>query len=174
VWHTGLVEFDAVYERFRRPVWRLARRLTENDEEALETTQEIFLRVWRGLDGFRGDSKISTWVFQIAWNYLRAHRRKKGRQLQFISVGSERAQETVEIATDTAADPERRTAAIESVERLETALHRLPEHHRVVVWLRDGEELSYQEISRVLDVPIGTVRSRLARARTALRELMEQ
>ncbi len=174
MWHTGLVEFDAVYERFRRPVWRLARRLTENDEEALETTQEIFLRVWRGLDGFRGDSKISTWVFQIAWNYLRAHRRKKGRQLQFISVGSERAQETVEIATDTAADPERRTAAIESVERLETALHRLPEHHRVVVWLRDGEELSYQEISRVLDVPIGTVRSRLARARTALRELMEQ
>lgn len=168
------MEFDAVYERFRRPVWRLARRLTENDEEALETTQEIFLRVWRGLDGFRGDSKISTWVFQIAWNYLRAHRRKKGRQLQFISVGSERAQETVEIATDTAADPERRTAAIESVERLETALHRLPEHHRVVVWLRDGEELSYQEISRVLDVPIGTVRSRLARARTALRELMEQ
>ena len=174
MWHTGLVEFDAVYERFRRPVWRLARRLTENDEEALETTQEIFLRVWRGLDGFRGDSKISTWVFQIAWNYLRAHRRKKGRQLQFISVGSERAQETVEIATDTAADPERRTAAIESVERLETALHRLPEHHRVVVWLRDGEELSYQEISRVLDVPIGTVRSRLARARTALRKLMEQ
>ena len=168
------MEFDAVYERFRRPVWRLARRLTENDEEALETTQEIFLRVWRGLDGFRGDSKISTWVFQIAWNYLRAHRRKKGRQLQFISVGSERAQETVEIATDTAADPERRTAAIESVERLETALHRLPEHHRVVVWLRDGEELSYQEISRVLDVPIGTVRSRLARARTALRKLMEQ
>ena len=173
MWHTGLVEFDALYDRFRRPVWRLARRLTENDEEALETTQEIFLRVWRGLDGFRGDSKISTWVFQIAWNYLRAYRRKRGRQLQFVSVGSERAQETVEIASDPSADPERRTAAIESVERLETALRRLPEHHRVVVWLRDGEELSYQEISRVLDVPIGTVRSRLARARTALRDVME-
>jgi RNA polymerase sigma-70 factor (ECF subfamily) len=167
------VEFDELYERFRRPVWRLARRLTENDEEALETTQEIFLRVWRGLDGFRGDSKMSTWVFQIAWNYLRAYRRKMGRQLQFVSVGSERAQETVEIASDSAADPERRTAAIESVERLEAALRRLPEHHRVVVWLRDGEELSYQEISRVLDVPIGTVRSRLARARTALRDVME-
>ena len=174
MWHTGLVEFDALYERFRRPVWRLARRLTENDEEALEATQEIFLRVWRGLDGFRGDSKVSTWVFQIAWNYLRAHRRKMGRQLQFISAGSERAQETVEIASDSAADPERRTAAIESVERLENALHRLPEHHRLVVWLRDGEELSYQEISKVLDVPIGTVRSRLARARNALREMMEK
>jgi RNA polymerase sigma-70 factor (ECF subfamily) len=168
-----LVEFDALYERFRRPVWRLARRLTENDEEALETTQEIFLRVWRGLDGFRGDSKISTWVFQIAWNYLRAYRRRKGRQLQFVSAGSEKAQETVEIAADSAADPERRTAAIESIERLEAALRSLPEHHRVVVWLRDGEELSYQEISRVLDVPLGTVRSRLARARAALRDVME-
>jgi RNA polymerase sigma-70 factor (ECF subfamily) len=168
-----LVEFDALYERFRRPVWRLARRLTENDEEALETTQEIFLRVWRGLEGFRGDSKISTWVFQIAWNYLRAYRRKRGRQLQFVSAGSERAQETVEIAADPAADPERRTAANESVARLDAALRSLPEHHRVVVWLRDGEELSYQEISQVLDVPIGTVRSRLARARAALRDVME-
>jgi RNA polymerase sigma-70 factor (ECF subfamily) len=168
-----LVEFDALYERFRRPVWRLARRLTENDEEALETTQEIFLRVWRGLEGFRGDSKISTWVFQIAWNYLRAYRRKRGRQLQFVSAGSERAQETVEIAADPAADPERRTAANESVARLDAALRSLPEHHRIVVWLRDGEELSYQEISQVLDVPIGTVRSRLARARAALRDVME-
>ena len=164
------MEFDALYERFRRPVWRLARRLTENDEEALETTQEIFLRVWRGLDGFRGDSKISTWVFQIAWNYLRAYRRKKGRQLQFVSAGSEGTQETVEIASDPAADPERRTAAIESVERLETALRRLPEHHRVVVWLRDGEDLSYEEIATVLDLPIGTVRSRLSRARDSLRQ----
>ena len=116
------MHFDEVYERFRRPIWRLARRLTDSDEDAFDATQEIFLRVWRGLDGFRGDSKISAWVFQIAWNYLRAYRRKKGRQLQFVSAGSERAQDTVEIAADSAADPERRTAAIESIERLEAAL----------------------------------------------------
>ena len=80
IWHTVAVDFDEVYERFRRPVWRLSRRFTESEEEALDTTQEVFLRVWRGLPGFRGESKLSTWVFQIAWNHLRAHRRKMGRR----------------------------------------------------------------------------------------------
>ena len=173
MWHTVVVDFDELYREYRRPVWRLARRLTGSDEEALETTQEIFLRVWRGLAGFRGESKLSTWVFQIAWNYLRAHRRKMGRQLQFVSVGSESAQAVVEAAPDPAADPERSTAATQSLDRVEEALRQLPEHHRIVVWLRDGEDLSYEEISKVLDVPIGTVRSRLARARSALRKAVE-
>ena len=89
--------FNEVYDRFRRPVWRLARRLTENDEEALDATQEIFLRVWRGLEGFRGEAKLSTWVFQIAWNYLRAYRRRQGRQLQLVSEGTASSEELVAI-----------------------------------------------------------------------------
>ncbi len=173
MWHTGHVEFDQVYERFRLPVWRLARRLTKTEEEALDTTQEIFLRIWRGLPGFRGEAKLSTWVFQIAWNYLRAHRRKMGRTLQIVGEDINAAQELVDSAADTAPDPERRARATELLDRVEGALQRLPEHYRVVVWLRDGEDLSYQEIADALDVPIGTVRSRLARAREALRELVE-
>lgn len=165
--------FEEVYERFRRPVWRLARRLTENEEEALDATQEIFLRVWRGLAGFRGEAKLSTWVFQIAWNYLRAHRRRMGRQLHLISDSSTGTHDLVAVARDTQAGPERRAAAAEGLDRVEAALHELPENHRVVIWLRDGEDLSYEEIARVLDVPIGTVRSRLARARTALRKAVE-
>jgi RNA polymerase sigma-70 factor (ECF subfamily) len=173
VWHTGAVDFDQVYERFRLPVWRLARRLTRSEEEALDTTQEIFLRVWRGLPGFRGEAKLSTWVFQIAWNYLRAHRRKMGRTLQVIGEEMNDAREAVEEAPDTGPDPERRAQATELLDRVEAALSELPEHYRVVVWLRDGEELSYQEIADVLDMPIGTVRSRLARARESLRALVE-
>ena len=167
------MDFDQVYERFRLPVWRLARRLTTSEEEALDTTQEIFLRVWRGLPGFRGEAKLSTWVFQIAWNYLRAHRRKMGRTLQIIGEDMTAAQELVDSAVDTGPDPERRARATELLDRVERALQRLPEHYRAVVWLRDGEDLSYQEISDALDVPIGTVRSRLARAREALREMVE-
>ncbi len=173
MWQTVLVDFDQVYERFRLPVWRLARRLTTSEEEALDTTQEIFLRVWRGLPGFRGEAKLSTWVFQIAWNYLRAHRRKMGRTLQIIGEDIDGAQEFVESAVDTGPDPERRARATELLDRVETALEGLPEHYRVVVWLRDGEDLSYQEIADALDIPIGTVRSRLARARGALKELVE-
>jgi RNA polymerase sigma-70 factor (ECF subfamily) len=167
------VDFDQVYERFRLPVWRLARRLTNSEEEALDTTQEIFLRVWRGLPGFRGEAKLSTWVFQIAWNYLRAHRRKMGRTLQIVSQDVDGSQELVALAPDSRPDPERRAGATELLARVEEALGRLPEHYRVVVWLRDGEDLSYQEIASALDVPIGTVRSRLARARAALKEMVE-
>ena len=173
MWHTGAVDFDQVYDRFRRPVWRLARRLTKSEEEALDTTQEIWLRVWRGLAGFRGEAKLSTWVFQVAWNYLRAHRRKMGRQVQVISEGSEGASALVEVARDERADPERRASSAEILDRVEVALDQLPEHYRVVVWLRDGEDLSYKEIARVLDLPIGTIRSRLARARAALRQVVQ-
>lgn len=172
MWHTGLVDFNEVYERFRTPVWRLARQLTRSDEEALDTTQEIFLRVWRGLPGFRGEAKISTWVFQIAWNYLRAFRRRKGRQLQLFTEPPEDLADALE-ARDPAPDPERRAASVELLDQVEAALGRLPEHYRVVVWLRDGEDMSYQEIADVLDLPIGTVRSRLARARDALRRLVD-
>ena len=174
MWHTVPVDFNEVYERFRLPVWRLARRLTRNEEEALDTTQEIFLRVWRGLPGFRGEAKLSTWVFQIAWNYLRAYRRRMGRQLQFMSAGTEGAQEAAETVRDPHADPERRVASSEILDRVESALHQLPEHYRVVVWLRDGEDMSYREIADTLDVPIGTVRSRLARARDTLRQAVER
>ena len=167
------MDFDQVYDQFKLPVWRLARRLTRSDEEALDTTQEIFLRVWRGLPGFRGEAKISTWVFQIAWNHLRAHRRRMGRNLQFISEGTDGDRELAMIARDPQADPERRAASVELLDRVEDALAELPEHYRVVVWLRDGEELSYREIADALDLPIGTVRSRLARARDALRRIVE-
>ena len=173
MWHTVSVEFGEVYERFKLPVWRLARRLTRSDEEALDTTQEIFLRIWRGLPGFRGEAKLSTWVFQIAWNYLRAHRRRMGRNLQFVSESMDGDRELAMIVRDPRADPERRAASVELLDQVEDALRELPEHYRVVVWLRDGEELSYQEIANVLDIPIGTVRSRLARARDALRQIVE-
>lgn len=165
--------FEEVYRRFRQPVWRLARRLTDGEEEALDATQEIFLRVWRGLDGWRGEAKLSTWVFQIAWNYLRSQRRRRrGRGLELPLDPAEGSAGELTVA-DPGADPERRAGASQLLGRLEGALARLAEHHRTVIWLRDGEELSYEEIAQVLDVPIGTVRSRLARAREALRRAVE-
>lgn len=159
--------FDEVYERFRRPIWRLARRLTESDEEAFDATQEIFLRIWRGLGGFRGESKLSTWVFQIAWNYLRGHNRRRGRHLRAIT---EQSEELVARAPDPAPGPERRAVSSDLLDRVTLAMDELPEHYRIVVWLRDGEDLSYSEIADVLDLPIGTVRSRLARARETLKK----
>ena len=162
--------FDEVYERFRRPIWRLARRLTGSDEEAFDATQEIFLRIWRGLAGFRGEAKLSTWVFQIAWNYLRGHHRRHGRHLKAVVDQSE---EIVAQTPDPAPGPERRVVSSDLLDCVSAAMDALPEHYRAVVWLRDGEDLSYAEIADVLDLPIGTVRSRLARARSALKEAVD-
>ncbi len=167
------VTFEEVYSQFRRPVWRLARRLTANDEEAFDACQEVFLRVWRGLQGFRGEAKISTWVFQIAWNYLRWHRRRHGRQPVVVALVGDDGGGVVDWVADPAPDPERRAGSVELLERLELALAELPEHHRAIIWLRDGEGLSYGEIAEALDVPIGTVRSRLARARFSLKRTVE-
>ena len=161
--------FDEVYERFRTPVWRLARRLTGNDDEALDATQEIFLRVWRGLDGFRGEAKLSTWVFQIAWNYLRAYRRRRSRTLVAVD---DPTGDLVEMAPDPAPGPERHAVSSDLLDRVAAAVDGLPEHYRVVLWLRDAEDLSYADIAAVLDLPVGTVRSRLARARAELKRMV--
>ena len=165
--------FEEVYERFRRPVWRLAYRMTGSEEEALDATQEIFLRVWRGLAGFRGEAKLSTWVFQIAWNYLRLHRRRTGRGLQVVIPINDDGQRVLEQAPDPGADPERRATSSDMLQRVSEAIDRLPEQARIVLWLRDGEGRSYEEIANVLDVPVGTVRSRLSRARQALKAEVE-
>lgn len=146
--------------------------MTGSEEEACDATQEIFLRVWRGLGGFRGEAKLSTWVFQIAWNYLRLLRRRSGRQHPLVADSDEVAL-AVERAPDPGPDPERRATAGEQLDLVQAAIDRLPEQFRVILWLRDGENRPYEEIAAVLDVPIGTVRSRLARARQALKRELE-
>lgn len=168
-----MLSFEEVYSRFRRPVWSLARRLSGSEDEALDATQEIFLRVWKGLGGFRGESKLSTWVFQIAWNYLRRERRRRGRMPTFLSTDEHAMAGRVVLLEERRADPERAAGAAEDLKRVEKALMGLSEEFRIVLALRDGEDLSYQEISEVLDIPIGTVRSRIARARTRLRKAVQ-
>jgi len=168
-----VLSFEEVYSRFRRPVWSLARRLSGSEDEALDATQEIFLRVWKGLGGFRGESKLSTWVFQIAWNYLRRERRRRGRMPTFLSTDEHAMAGRVVLLEERRADPERAAGAAEDLKRVEKALMGLSEEFRIVLALRDGEDLSYQEISEVLDIPIGTVRSRIARARTRLRKAVQ-
>jgi len=165
-----VLSFEEVYRRFRRPVWSLARRLSGSEEEALDATQEIFLRVWKGLGGFRGESKLSTWVFQIAWNYLRRERRRRGRMPTFLSTDERSMTGRVVLLEEHRPGPERAAAAAEDLRQVEMALRELSEEYRIVLALRDGEDLSYQEISEVLDIPIGTVRSRIARARAKLRK----
>lgn len=153
---------------YQHRVFGVALRMLGNAAEAQEAAQEAFLRAHRGLADFRGDAKLSTWLYAITsrlcLNRLASGERRLVRQ----------GEETLLRLSDDARRPD---AELERSE-LEGALHRaiaeLPEERRIVVVLRDLEGLSYEEISQVLALELGTVRSRLHRARADLKDKLER
>jgi RNA polymerase sigma-70 factor (ECF subfamily) len=160
--------FEELVTRYQHRVFGVALRMLGNAAEAQEVAQEAFLRAHRGLSAFRGDAKLSTWLYAITsrlcLNRLQGGERRLARQ----------GEETLLRL----ADPGRRPDAALERSELEAALARaiaeLPEDRRIVVVLRDLEGLSYEEIAEVLDIELGTVRSRLHRARTDLRDKLER
>jgi RNA polymerase sigma factor (sigma-70 family) len=159
--------FEELVLRYQDRVYGMALRLTRRSEDARDVAQEVFLSAFRGLEGFKGDAKFSTWLYRIAWNrsadWLRAGRRPDRR------AGSlEQSAEPV----DGRADPEADHLRAEERAGLRRALEGLEEHYRVVVELHHYQELPYEQISEVLGVPVKTVETRLYRARKLLRERM--
>ncbi len=160
--------FEDLVIAYQHRVFGVALRMLGNRAEAEELAQEVFLRVHRAVGDFRGEAKLSTWLYAIAsrlcLNRLAAGERRMARQGE-------------EILTRVAS---REVGPAEELERteLETALHRaiaeLSEERRIVVVLRDLEGLSYEEIAAALELELGTVRSRLHRARIDLRDKLER
>lgn len=167
----GREAFDALVLRYQAPVLNLIRAMGAADADADDLVQEAFVRAWRSIGGFRSDSTFRTWIFGIAINVVRSHRVKQARsRLLFWSPARQ----------DPAADPLDRASTDEGVEAslvlrqaIDRALAALPEDLRAAVVLRDVHGLDYREIADVLGVPIGTVESRIFRARQRLRPLLE-
>ena len=141
-------------------IFSLCRKLTGNAADANDATQEALLSIVRGLPSFRGTAKFSTWVYRIATNASLDEIRKKSRR-----PATEFNEETV-IANTT---PSLEDSLIDSID-IDVALQRLPEEFRIVLVLRDQLGTSYEEIGEILDVPSGTVKSRIARARQKMKE----
>jgi RNA polymerase sigma-70 factor, ECF subfamily len=172
--------FDQLVATHLSMVWRVVFRIVRHAEDAEDVTQEVFLAAWLGLGGFREQARFSTWLHQIAVtrsiNHLERAAEKMRRAATPIDPTAEDTGIT-EVDVGPAWESERRRnsplAALEAQElrrRLARCLDQLPTAWRTVLALRDAESLSYEEISRTLDTAIGTVRSRIARARMALRE----
>lgn len=164
--------FDVVYDRFGEMVYNLALRLSGNREEAADLTQEIFLRIYRHLGGFGGRSTLKTWVFRIAINHCRDRLSRHVPAMQSIDDGAEEGGAVM--LADPARGPEELALAADEGRRVAEGLARLPQVFREAVVLRDLEGLSYEEIAEVLGVRVGTVRSRIARGRDQLRDLLER
>jgi RNA polymerase sigma-70 factor, ECF subfamily len=162
--------FREVYARFERLVYNLALRMAGRPEDAEDLAQEVFLRIHRKLGGFRGASSLKTWVFRVALNCCRSRLRRRVRWAGKRVDG----EGLLDRVPDTAPGPEERALDRAVGRRLTAALYEVPVVYREAVVLRDIQGLSYEEIAEVVDVRIGTVRSRIARGRERLRAAVER
>ena len=160
--------FDELVVRYRRRVYNLVRALTGGDSEAEDLVQDVFIRAYRAIGGFRGDSAFRSWLYRIAINVVHTH------------VDKRRVRDAVLVAPAGDDDPMDEVATADDLEQtllrrqvIDRALGTLPEELRVLVVLRDVQGLKYDEIADVVKTPRGTVESRLFRARQRLRPLLE-
>ncbi|CEK18136.1 sigma-70 family RNA polymerase sigma factor [Chthonomonas calidirosea] len=167
--------FDVLVRMHEKRVYNLAYRLCGNYDEAGDITVEAFLRVYQAINSFRGDANFSTWLYRIVTNvYLDRRKRQKNRKTLSLEeyVELEESQVTRQIE-DPSPGPEELAEAQQRQELLQKAIESLPEYQRAMIVLYHVDGLSYEEIAEVLSLPIGTVKSRLNRARLALREKLE-
>jgi RNA polymerase sigma-70 factor (ECF subfamily) len=160
--------FEELVMTYQHRVFGVALRMLGNRAEAEDVAQEAFVRAHRALGAFRGDAKLSTWLYAITSRLC----------LNRLASGERRMARQGEDALLRLSDAGPRPDAVLERRELETALGRaiaeLPEDRRIVVVLRDLEGLSYEEIAQVLELELGTVRSRLHRARAELKEKLER
>ena len=168
--------FEEAVREHRDLVYALAWRLLGERGAAEDLTQEVFLRAFRAWAGFRGECALRTWFYRITLNAARSHRlrwrrRARSRHLSLDDPGPAGRAPSQSLA-DGGADPERALRSREIRERVQEGLVKLPEEFREAVVLRDVEGMSYEEIAAALEVNTGTVKSRIARGRAVLREIL--
>ncbi|MGA2266605.1 MAG: sigma-70 family RNA polymerase sigma factor [Phycisphaerae bacterium] len=166
--------FGLLVAKYQDRIFNLVRRMCPRQADAEELAQEAFLRALEKLDQFRGQSQFYTWLFRIASNLAISHCRRNG-QIRFAPLGDREDGAAGQAArhrsmAQPAADPQAAAMSAETAARVTEALDGLDEEHRLIVVLRDVEDMDYAAIAAVLEVPIGTVKSRLHRARTLLKE----
>lgn len=169
--HASLCELIARYER---RTYNLAYRLMGNHADASDAAQEALVRICVRLDNFRGDSAFSTWLFRVVTNTCLDELRRRGR-LRHASLDEALPLEEGTVprqATDSSEGPVEYAERLEVQAAVQRAINRLPDEYRVVVILRDLQGLTYQEIAAALHTTLGTIKSRLHRARQALRVII--
>ena len=160
-----------VVDCFGGRVYRLARRMAGSDVDAEDLTQEIFVRAFERAASFRGDARFGTWLHSLAVHHCINHIRRR-KLIQQRERSSAHMPERVTPARDNG--PDRRLLAGERAAAIQAALDGLPAGHRACLVLREMEGLSYERIAQLLEIPAGTVMSRLARARRQLRESLHE
>ena len=170
--------FNILVEKYYRRIYNLAYRFVGDQEEANDLAQDIFTAAYQNLKRFRGESKFSTWLFQIATNRGKNRFKYLKRRGYFANKGPIDGDEDREglprELPDTSSNPEDLLAGKEIQRIVQEAIDDLEPDHKEIVILRDIEGFSYEEIARMLDLPEGTTKSRLHRARMVVKEKLKK
>lgn len=167
-----LAAFDQLVEQYEKRVFNFAYRMAGNYDDANDVAQEAFIRVFNSIHTFRGDANFSTWLYRIVTNvYLDERKRAKSHLHTPLDDYIELEENTVtRQVEDTGPSPADLAEQQERQDLLQGAIQSLPDYQRVMVVLYHVESKSYEEIAEIMNLPIGTVKSRLNRARLALKE----
>jgi RNA polymerase sigma-70 factor (ECF subfamily) len=157
--------FDTIVEKYEQRVYAIALRMTGNVEDARDAMQDVFISALRALRSFRGDAQLSTWIHRVAVNASLDVLRKRKRHI------AQPLEEAGERPSDDIAPEDAAARAARAVE-VQRALQNVSEEHRAVLVLHDLQDLDYAETAAALDIPVGTVKSRLHRARTEMARLL--
>lgn len=161
--------FEELIRQYEKRVYTLCFRMCGNSEDAEEAAQDAFLALWRGIDRFRQESSLSTWIYRLATNACIDTLRRRKKQSGSVSLDDE---ELFVDAVDTSPQPQETVEQREAQKLLQEGLSALPEEYRKVLILREIEGLSYTEIAESASIELGTVKSRISRGRSLLRNFL--
>jgi RNA polymerase sigma-70 factor, ECF subfamily len=165
--------FGVLVRRYQERLYNTVYRLVGNPEDSYDVVQEAFLSAYQSLDSFKGDSLFFTWLYRIAVNTAISLKRKR-RVVVSIDAGRNGEQGIEPADPSESSRPSHAMEQAEQGRRIQEALARLSVEHRIVLVMKDMEGQKYETMAEVLQVPIGTIRSRLHRARLELRDLLEK
>ena len=161
--------FEELVMRYEDKVYSLCYRMCNDREEARDLAQEAFVKAWRGLAQYKADAAFSTWLYRLTSNVCIDYLRKKKKRTLLFLCGEE--EQTPDIP-DPAPTPEAHFLAKQKQEAVRQAMDQLEEEFRIVLTLRAMEEHNYDEIARILNIKVGTVKSRISRGREKLRKIL--
>lgn len=167
--------FSVLVDRYSRLVYNVALRSASSPEDAADISQETFLKAWRSIGSFRGDCALSTWLCRIALNCCCDHARsaKRHRVLSLTVQEDEDETKVLDIPdTDVTAMPEEELTRQTEIAAVREAIDSLPEDQKMIITMRDITGLSYADIADTLDLEMGTVKSRINRARGAVKKFL--
>lgn len=169
-----IIAFEELIGSYQKRVFNLALRIIGNYDDAADLAQEAFVRIYKAISSFKEQSSFSTWVYRITTNVcLDEIRKRKNRKVVYIDEDIQTDDGEMKrqvISSDPGPDEAAERSEIRRI--VNDAINRLPEEQRVVITLRDLQGMSYEEIARILELPAGTVKSRINRARLALKNML--